>query len=115
SPLNGSVICRSFRMRRWSESSRSGIWSGASFRRNAKPSSISRSTSSAGESRHSGDHFQRSPGARRALEFEPGNTLDHHVVPQSEMTDREKTGDGYLDLNLFAGSDIARQRGAAQV
>jgi hypothetical protein len=59
--------------------------------------------------------LERSPGARRALEFEPGHALDHHVVPQSVMTGREKTGNGHLDLNLFAGTDITRQRSTAQV
>src|SRR5260370_20417724 len=61
------------------------------------------------------DHFQQSPGARRTLKFEPGHALDHHVVLQSVLTSRAKTSNGHLDLNLFAGSDITRQRSAAQV
>lgn len=61
----------------------------------------------------SGDHFQQSLSARGAVEFEPGDALDHHVVPQPVSTSREKTGNDHLDFNFLAGRDIARQRRAA--
>src|SRR4051794_3281461 len=60
-------------------------------------------------------YVERSVWAGRTMEFEPGDTLNHHVVSQDVAASRERTVNRHRNLDLLTRMYVSWQRRAAQV